>query len=321
MEFVLDDVVTVLGPSGEADPATDPGLSDERLVVALYGQLLAARRLDAALAALRDQGRVAEHASTRGEEAVAVGVASALDASDWLFPAGRDAATVLARGVPLELWMAHVLGTAGDPSKARQGADRFSSRAWRVVSANPHGASQLTQAVGLAWAMRSKGDPHAVLATLDEAAVEAGEFHNAMNFAGVFRAPVVFVVRAKGEVARKAFAYGVLPQRVDGRDVLAVHRVVRDALDRARSGGGATLIEAGLAGEGDPVARMRAHLAGKGLVDEGTDARWIETADAAIAQAIEKAERAGVPPAATAFDDVYATPPWHLAEQRTRATH
>ena len=76
MEFVLDDVVTVLGPTGEADPATDPGLSDERLVVALYGQLLAARRLDAALAALRDQGRVAEHASTRGEEAVAVGVAS-----------------------------------------------------------------------------------------------------------------------------------------------------------------------------------------------------------------------------------------------------
>ncbi len=317
MEFVLDDVVTVIGPEGDADLATSPNLSDERLV-ALYGQLLAARRLDARLAELRDQGRVAEHASARGEEAVTVGAASALDAGDWLFPAGRDAAAVLARGVPLELWMAHVLGTAADPSKARQRPDRFSSRAWRVVSANPHGASQLTQAAGVAWAMRAAKEPHAVLALLDDAAVESGEFHNAMNFSGVLRAQAVFVARARAgaEVARRAFAYGITPARVDGRDALAVHRVVRDALDRARRGEGATLVEATLAGDADPVARMRLHLERRGLVDAHTDARWTEQADAALTLAVEKAERAGAPPASWVFDDVYETAPWHLAEQR-----
>lgn len=320
MEFVLDDVVTVLGPTGDADPAHDPGLSDERLT-ALYGQLIAARRLDDAITALRDQGRVAEHPSTRGEEAVSVGAATALEATDWLFPSGRDAAAVLARGVPLELWMAHVLATAADPSKARQGPDRFSSRRWRVVSSNPHASSQLTQATGLAWAMRAKGDHHAVLATLDEVAAENGEFHNGMNFAGVMRAPVVFVARARRgvEIARRAFAYGLRAQRVDGGDVLAVHRVVRDALDLARRGEGATLIEASLDGEADPVARLRAHLVKRGLLDEGDDARCAEAADGAIKAAIERAEQGATLAAATVFDDVYATAPWHLAEQRARA--
>jgi pyruvate dehydrogenase E1 component alpha subunit len=320
VEFVLDDVVTVLGPTGDADPAHDPGLSEERLT-ALYGQLLAARRLDEAVASLRDQGRIAEHLSARGEEAVTVGAATALEATDWLFPAGRDAAAVLARGVPLELWMSHILATAADPSKARQGPDRFSSRAWRVVSSNPRASSQLTQAAGLAWAIRARGEQHAVLATLDEVAAETGEFHNGMNFAGVFRAPVVFVARTRNhvEIARKAFAYGITACRVDGRDVLAVHRVVRDALDRARRGEGATLIEATLAGESDPVARMRAHLAKRDLIDEGDDARCTSAADDAIAAAIERAERAGTLGLATAFDDVYATTPWHLAEQRSRA--
>lgn len=320
MEFVLDDVVTVLGPTGDADPAHDPGLSDERLV-ALYGQLLAARRLDDRLGALRDAGRIADHVSARGEEAVTVGAAAALEATDWLVPAGRDAAAVLVRGVPLELWMSHVLATAADPSKGRQGPDRFSSRHWRVVSSNFRAASQLTQATGLAWAAKAKGNREAVLATFDEVATEAGEFHNGMNFAGVLRAPVVFVARSRSgsEVARRAFAYGLRPERVDGGDALAVLRVTRDALDRARRGDGATLIEATVSRDVDPVARLRAHLAKRGLVDESADARWIAAADAAITTAIERAEHSGALTAATVFDDVYATTPWHLAEQRARA--
>lgn len=312
MAFVLDDVVRVLGVEG-------PALGDfptDRLA-ALLAQMRAARRLDARLTELRDQGRLAEHTSTAGEEAVTVGAAAALDAGDWLFPAGRDVAAVLARGVPLARWMAHCLGTALDPAKARQRPDRFSGRAWRVVSANPHGSSQLVQAAGVAWAAKVRGAPEAVLAFLDEAAVETGEFHNGVNFAGVYRAPVVFVARARrGEVARRAFAYGVRPARVDGADVAAVFVSVREALDRARKGEGPTLLEADLSAGEDPIVRAANHLRAAGASD---DPRLADAADAAIAAALDEATAGAPLRPETMFDDVFAAPPWHLDAQRRAA--
>lgn len=314
MAFVLDDVVRVLGV--EADALAGEFPSDR--LAAMLAQMRAARRLDARLTELRDQGRLAEHVSTAGEEAVAVGAAAALDGGDWLFPAGRDVAAVLTRGVPLARWMAHALGTALDPAKARQRPDRFSGRAWRVVSANPHGASQLVQAAGVAWAARSRGTREAALALLDEPAVETGEFHNAINFAGVFRAPVVFVARARrGDVARRAFAYGVRPARADGADVAAVFVTVQAALERARAGEGPTLIEADLAAGDDPIARAASHLRATGHAD---DPRMADAYDGAIAQALDEAAAAGAPTADSMFDDVFAAAPWHLASQR-RALH
>jgi TPP-dependent pyruvate/acetoin dehydrogenase alpha subunit len=309
VEFVLDDVVRVLGVEGPA-----LGEFPSAQLTALLAQMRAARRLDARLTELRDQGRLAEHVTTAGEEAVAIGAATAMEASDWLFPAGRDVAAVLARGVPLARWMAHALGTALDPAKARQRPDRFSGKAWRVVSANPHGSSQLVQAAGIAWAAKARGTREAVLALLDEVAVETGEFHNGLNFAGVFRAPVVFVARSRqGDVARRAFAYGVRPARVDGTDVAAVHRTVREALDRARHGDGPTLIEAQLTGGDDPIARAERHLRALGIAD---DPRLADAYDGAIAKALDEAVAAGLPKAETMFDDVFAEAPWHLQAQR-----
>jgi TPP-dependent pyruvate/acetoin dehydrogenase alpha subunit len=317
-EFVLDDVVSVIGSEGEADALHDPGLSVERMV-ALFAQLLAARRLDEALASLREQGRLPEHRAARGEEAVSVGVAATMDAGDWMFPSGRDAAAVLARGVPLERWLSHALGTLLDPSKARQRPDRFSSREWRVASVNPRGASQLIQAAGVAWAMRNARTAHAAVAFFDERDAEAGEFHDGMNFAGVLRVPLVFVGRSRQwELAHRAFAYGVRPVRVDGGDVLAVVSATRAALDRARRGEGASLLDVRVAPGQDPVARMRVRLTRLGLIDEDLEAEWVAKADAAITQAIDGAARAGTPTRESLFDDVYATAPWHLTEQRTR---
>lgn len=313
MAFVLDDVVRVLGVEG-------PALGDfpaDRLA-AMLAQMRAARRLDARLTELRDQGRLAEHASTAGEEAVAVGAAAALDGGDWLFPAGRDAAAVLTRGVPLARWMAHALGTSLDPARARQRPDRFSGRTWRVVSANPRGGSQLVQAAGVAWAAKTRGAPEAVLALLDEDAVETGEFHNGVNFAGVYRAPVVFVARArKGDVARRAFAYGVRPARVDGADVAAVFVTVQDALARARRGEGPSLIEADLSADEDPIERAATHLHALGVAD---DPRVADAYDAAITAALDEAAAAGPLAPETLFDDVFAAAPWHLEAQR-RALH
>ncbi len=320
-EFVLDDVVGVLGPDGDADPDTDPRLSDAECV-ALYGHLAMARRLDATLRALRDEGRIANLTGAPGDDAVGAAAASALTAGDWLFPGVCDAASVLARGVSLDAWMAHALGTADDPAKARQRPDHFSSRADRVVGTNPRLASQTTQAAGLAWAMRMRNDRHAVLCLLDGASAEAGEFHNGLNFAGVFRAPVVFLSRAHQgvAVAQKAFAYGVQPARVDGGDPLAVVRVVRDALSRAREGHGATLIEAQVPDHDGALARLRTHLTRRGTLTPALDGELTARCDAALAAAVERASHASAPALSTAFDDVFATAPWHLAEQRARAT-
>lgn len=314
MEFVLEDVVTVLGPDGVTDPATDPALSTERLV-ALYRAMLLARRLDEHHQRLWEQGKVPYGPEARHEEAVLVGAVMALDETDWLWPSADDVGAVLARGVPLEQWAAHLFGVGVEPTKGRD-AWVFSSRAHRVVSANPRLGSQITQAAGFAWASRVKGSPEAALVLLAEHASEAGEFHNGMNFAGVFRASAVFVCRASDEapVAQKAFAYGLRAARVDGDDALAVYRVVRDAIERAHRGEGATLVEARVGGR-DPVARMRAHLALKGLT--GDEGAWESEADAAITAAIEKALAASAPAASTMFDDVYGAPPWHLAEQRS----
>jgi 2-oxoisovalerate dehydrogenase E1 component alpha subunit len=310
MAFVLDDVVRVLGIEG---PALEDFPSDRLAALLAWMQL--ARALDARLTALRDQGRLAEHVGTAGEEAVGVGAAAALDASDWLFPAGRDVAAVLTREVPLARWMAHAFGTALDPTRARQRPDRFSGRPWRVVSTNPHGASQLVHAAGLAWSARLRGSREAVLALFDERTVETGEFHDGMNFAGVFRAPVVFVARTRGSaVARRAFAYGLHPARVDGTDVAAVFVTVRNALDRARRGDGPTLVEADLSSGEDPIVRAANHLRTLGVAPSPDSAP--EALDAVLDAAITAATAAGPVAPESLFDDVFATPPWHLEAQR-----
>jgi pyruvate dehydrogenase E1 component alpha subunit len=318
VEFVLDDVVTVLGSGGELDPVSAPDLTPERRLV-LYQRMVTARRLDVAMGQLRDHGKIIEHHSTRGEEAVTVASASALNEGDWLVPSGRDAAAILAKGVSVELWVSHVLGNLNDPSKGRQRPDRFCSRSWKVLSANPRGASQLTQAVGVAWGCRARGDGSAVLCLFDDVAAETGEFHNAANFAGVFGAPLVMIARSRegSEVARRAFAYGITPARVDASDALAVYSVVRSALDRARRGEGATLIEACMS-DRDPLVRLRTHLEAAGVFEAQAD--FDKECDAVIARAIAEASAVQHHAPTTLFDDVYASLPWHLSEQREAVT-
>jgi len=317
-----DDVVRVLGPDGTLDRAA---FSDDALAALLYRRMVLARHMDERLVALQREGRVAYHTSAIGEEAAVVGSALALRDQDWLFPGSRDAAAALARGLSPTSYAHHVFGSGADAGKGRQMPEHVTSRAARIVSASPLLGTQLPHAVGLAWA--AKGQDVVALAYFGVAATYVGDFHNALNFAGVFRAPVVFVSRSSRDrrssaesIAAKGVAYGVPGIEVDGSDPFAVYRETRAAVTRAASGAGPTLIDAIVSTLPalDPVARTRRALESRGVWSDAKQSALVAEVEAEVAAAIDAAEAAPPPSNETLFDDTFAEVPWNLREQRAR---
>lgn len=354
-QFVLDDVVTVLGPDGKADPTTDPKLPGET-VVKLFKHMLLTRLVDERLVLLQRQGRIGFHIGSLGEEACILGPAAALGDNDWLWPCYREFGALLLRGMPLQTYLDNMYGNANDPVKGRQMPDHYSGRPYKFGSVSSPIGTQITQAVGFSWAAKMKGEKSASLVFFGDGATSSSEFHNGMNFAGVYKTPTIFLCRNNGwaisvpveqqtgseTFAQKAFAYGVKPVRVDGNDLLAMVKVTRDAIERAYRGEGPTMIEAlthRLSGhstsddpkayrleaemkaerEKDPVPRLRAYLKGLGLWDDAQEKAWLEQVDADIKRAVETAEKTAAPELATMFTDVYATKPWNLVEQEAEA--
>ena len=320
-----------LRDDGSIDPAHAAALTDE-LAVALYEHMVLARTVDERMIALQRDGVIASHASAVGEEATIVGAAAAMHDGDWLFPSSREHAAALWRGMPLVAYAHHVLGTALDAGKGRNAPDPTFWKAARVASGSPLIGTQIAHAVGVAWAAKVRKSDVAALVYFGEGATSSGDFHTALNFAGVTRAPIVALCRnngwatstpaskqtASGSFAIKAVAYGLRGVRVDGGDVVAVLGVVRDARARAAAGLGGTLVEAVIAGQDrvDPVARTRKHLEARGLWDAVREQRLSTEVKADVDRAIAAARSAPPPARDTMFDDVYAELPWHLKEQR-----
>lgn len=319
----------------------------------MYRELLRARRLDERLLALCRQGRIGFFGSAFGQEAVAVASALAIEPGDWVFPALREGAVMLVRGFPLELYLAQAFGSARDVGKGRQMPSHQAGRAVNQVSWSSAIATQLPHAVGMAWAARLRGTKAVALAFLGDGATSHPDFHAALNFAGLFRAPVVFVCQnnqyalsvpvsrqsASSSFAVKALAYGFPGETVDGNDALAVHAAVRAAAERARRGLGATFLECVTYRRGahstsddpslyrsaaeeaewaerDPIVRLQKHLEAERALDAELEARFVSEIDAEIDQAVARAEAEPKPAVATLFDDVYAVRPFHLEEQR-----
>src|SRR2546428_6616905 len=173
---------------------------------------------------------------------------------------------MLLRGFPLGPSLGESFASAGDEPQRRQMPSHMASRSVNQVSWSSCIGTQLPQAVGAAMAARIKGDRNVIAAYLGDGATSEGDFHVAMNFAGVFKAPVVFICQnnhwaisvptakqtASESIAVKAVAYGFPGVKVDGNDTVAVYRAVKEAVDRARSGGGPTLVEC-------ETYRIRAH--------------------------------------------------------------
>jgi len=306
--------------------------------------MVRARVVSARMVALQRSERIAFHTSSIGEEAAIVGAVLAARATDWVFPGAREWYAALARGLPLSAYVHHAFGSAEDPAKGHSAPDHAPARKVNVVPPSGVIGAHLPQAVGAAWAAKIRKEDVACLALFGAEAVDGGDFHNALNFAGVFKAPVVFVCRAKPgkHVADRAVAYGLASARVDGGDVLAVLTVVKTALARATEGKGATLVEVAspvlprvpslddgaLAtgdvldlGEEDPIGRLHRVLVRERekAIELGAQETIAHDAGAELDAAIASAERAGAPPAATIFEDVYAGMPAHLAAQRRGA--
>jgi pyruvate dehydrogenase E1 component alpha subunit/2-oxoisovalerate dehydrogenase E1 component alpha subunit len=260
---------------------------------------------------------------------------------------------MLLRGFPLVPYLCQVFGNSGDETKGRQMPSHMASKSVNQVSWSSCIGTQLPQAVGAAMAARIKGDRTVVAAYMGDGATSEGDFHVAMNFAGVFKPPVVFICQnnhwaisvptakqtASESIAIKAQAYGFSGVKVDGNDAIAVYLAVKEAVDKARTGGGPTLVECETYRIGahsssddptryrdekeveqwrkrDPIDLMRGRLQSWGLwsaTDEDSlKARALEEVNAAIAEAEKKPD----PPRESLFDDVYAVMPWSLREQR-----
>ena len=222
---------------------------DPDLLTRLYAQLVRGRRFNAQATALTRQGRLAVYPSSTGQEASEVAAALALEDRDWLFPSYRDTLAAVARGLDPVQALTLLRGdwhTGYDPHEHR------------IAPLCTPLATQLPHAVGLAHAARLKGDDVVALAMVGDGGTSEGDFHEALNFAAVWQAPVVFLVQNNGfaisvplakqsaapSLAHKAVGYGMPGRLVDGNDAPAMHEVLTEAVQRARRGGGPTLIEA-----------------------------------------------------------------------------
>jgi pyruvate dehydrogenase E1 component alpha subunit len=326
---------------------------DAELAVRLYRAMHFQRVLDTRMLNLQRQGRVGFYGTATGQEAATFGSAAAFRDTDWVFPALREGGILLWRGFPLERYLAQLMGNEGDTLRGHQMPCHYADRSVNVVAWSSCIATQLPHAVGMAWAARKLGHDTIAAAYLGDGATSSPDFHGAMNFAGVWKAPVVFVCQnnqwaisvpvaaqtAVKELVRKADGYGIPGKRVDGNDALAVYATVKEAVDRARSGGGPTFIECVTYrmgghsssddptryrddaevktwGERDPVVRFRRYLERRSLWDEAREEAATKEAQEKIGAAIRTAEAYPQPPLDSMFDDVYATMPWHLREQR-----
>ncbi|TFB76390.1 pyruvate dehydrogenase (acetyl-transferring) E1 component subunit alpha [Cryobacterium glaciale] len=322
---------------GFALPAVDT-------LLGLYRQMVIARRFDVQVTALTRQGRLATYPSALGQEACEIAAVAALAPQDWLFPTYRDSIALLTRGVEPKDILASFRGDW------HSGYDYPRHRI--APQATPL-ATQALHAVGLATASKLKRDDTVALTLLGDGATSEGDAHEAFNFAAVWQAPVVFVVQnnqfaisvpldkqmACRTIADKAIGYGMPGYYVDGNDVAAMYAVISAAMDRARSGGGPTLIEGltyrieahtnsddptryrktadvDLWRSRDPIERLEKYLRAQGaLSDQLRDSIAAAAEELAATTRDCMTEQAVVDPLEL-FEHVYSTPRAALAEQR-----
>jgi pyruvate dehydrogenase E1 component alpha subunit len=324
----------IVGALGEAGPST--------LDVAFRWMVLG-RTLDTRMLALQRQGRVGFYGPATGQEAVNVGAGLASAPEDWIFPGLREQLVALVRGHRLTTYVHHLFADAKDPSRGRNMPCHPSAREVRYVSMSSVIGTQVSQAVGTAFAMRRRGDRGVALAFFGDGATSANDVHAGMNFAAVLSVPVLFCCTnnqwaisvpverqaAVRTLVERARAYGMAGQRVDGTDVVAVLAAVRLALARLRAGGPPEMLEfvlfrqtphsssddpsryqpAGWAKRAiahDPLARLEAWLLANGRLDAKGAAAVRAEAEASVRAAIEEAEATPPPPLESLTEDVLA---------------
>ncbi|GBE24739.1 pyruvate dehydrogenase E1 component subunit alpha [bacterium BMS3Bbin02] len=338
---MFDTPLQRLAPDGELVGESPLPLDDIRR---LYQAMVSARVYDRKCSAMQRQGRLATYAQFEGQEASQIGAVAALETQDWVVATYRDAGAMWFHGYP---WVNLILGRTGDErgGHAPEGVN--------VTPPSITVGGHMIHAVGTSWASKIKGEDSVSLTFFGDGATSEGDFHEAMNFAGVYKTPTVFMCQNNGwaismprdrqtaspTIAHKSIAYGVAGALVDGNDLLAVYEVCKEAADRARTGGGATLIEALTYRMGphtttddptryrtndgveewsrkDPIERVRRYLESEGV----WDAEWqeaVETEESGrVEAAVDEAEALTPWTGDQIFEGMFADMPAHLEHQQ-----
>ncbi len=336
---------SVLMPDGTLVPGVESPMDEEFLLEALRW-MVKSRLYDKRVIALQRQGQFGVYSPGTGQEASIVGSAMAVDpARDWMVPQYRELMATVHHGLPLEVISAQYLGKIA-PARIPDGV--------RVLPTQVSIAAQLPHASGLAWGLRLRGEDAVVLTYIGEGGSSEGDFHEALNLAGVTKAPVIFFMQntqwaistsrrvqsATPSFALRAAGYGFAGIEVDGNDVMAVYDVAVNAVQRARKGDGPTLIEAVTYRMGfhnttdnpsryqdprefeearrrDPIERVQKYLSGLGLWDERREADLTDELGNEIELALEAAVAAPIPGPQDLFDNVYEHPPARVLRQRS----
>ena len=323
----------VMDEQGNADEALMPKLSNEE-VKKLYEMLVLIRVFDQKAFNMQRQGRLGTYIQFKGQEACQVGSAMALQDSDWVFPMYRNSGLLIARKHPivqiLQYWNGDEYGM-----KAPSNVNNF-------PIAIPVG-TQMIHAAGAAWAAKLKGTKDIAITYFGEGATSKGDFHEAMNFAGVYNAPCIFFcennqfaisVPRSGQtraetIAQKAIAYGFEGIQIDGMDIFAVYKATKEAIEKARAGKGPTLIEAftyrmcdhstsddasryrskeefEMWAKKDPVDRLEKYMRKKNLLDDAYKESILKKSQEIIEKAVTEYEKLPNPDPKDMFKYVYA---------------
>jgi pyruvate dehydrogenase E1 component subunit alpha len=314
--------LSILNTQGEVDTEQLPSLSNSEMLN-LYELLLLTRLADERALSLQREGRLGTFPSSLGQEASQVGSGFAITKQDWIFPSFREIGVFLSLGSPLSLYYRYWLGDERGMNTPED---------LNIFPINIAVGTHLLHAAGVALAARYRKDPVVSVAFLGDGATSKGDFHEALNMAGVYKLPLVAICQnnqwaisvsrqsqtATASLAQKAVAYGIKGIQVDGNDVLAVYQATEEALQRARNGGGATFIEcetyrmsdhttADDAGRyrdkaeleswkaKDPLLRMQRFLDNEGLWNNTEQNQLRETLVEQIDQAVREAESMAPP--------------------------
>ncbi|WP_400163873.1 thiamine pyrophosphate-dependent dehydrogenase E1 component subunit alpha [Brevibacillus sp. TJ4] len=319
------------------------GLTDAQ-VLDMYYYMLLARKIDERQWLLNRAGKIPFVISCQGQEAAQVGAAFALQTGkDYVCPYYRDLGVVLVFGQSAKDSMLSAFAKAEDPnSGGRQMPGHFGGKKYNIMSGSSPVTTQVPHAVGIALAGRMKQEDFVVYTSFGEGSSNQGDFHEGANFAGVHKLPVIFFCEnnkyaisvplkkqlACESVADRAIGYGFPGVSVDGNDPIEVYRVMKEAVDRARSGGGPTLIEAVMyrlvphssddddrvyrsreeveeAKQKDPLLQFAVYLKENGLLDDEKEAALLSKIQQEVDEATEYAEQAAYPTPESTLTHVY----------------
>lgn len=347
-----EDYFRILKPDGMLQGKA-PDVSSEELL-RWYEVLVETRTFEAMAARLQRRGVLSVAASSMGEEAVGVAAAAALRPGDWLFPAYRQLSAMLYWKAPVDRIMAGLMGNAPEHIQQCLPQPEGSAPKVNILPYPVFLGAYVPLAVGCALTDRLNGRPQISLSFVGEGTTSEGDFHDGLNFAGILNAPCVIIVQnnqwsisvpaarqtAARTFAQKAVAYGLPSARVDGNDVFAVYDAVNTAVERARAGGGATLIEAvtyrildhnsadtvaayRTEDEAnywrtlDPLDRFEKYLLANGLLDAATKARLAETIEARLREQIDRGRAVPpTPPESMFLSHLHGEPGWSERHQR-----